>query len=437
MTARVVVVGLGPAGPELITAGTHEAIERIEHRYLRTGRHPAASAVPGAASFDHHYESAATFDDVYRFIADDLVAAATMYGEVLYAVPGSPRVAERAVELLAAEPAAGRIELVVEPALSFADLAWVRLGVDPLSDGARLIDGHRFAVQAAGGRGPLLVSQCHSRAVLSDVKLAVDGGRGTGTPSTPVTILQRLGLPDEAIFDVAWDDLDRAFEPDHLTSLWIPELAAPVASELVAFTELVTTLRGECPWDRQQTHASLRRHLLEETYEVLEALDELAATPSSDTAYAHLEEELGDLLFQVAFHSTLAAEAGRFTLADVSRGVHDKLVRRHPHVFAGAEYDQATAGQTWEASKRAEKGRASVMDGIPAALPALLYASKVVKKAATVGLEVEHGELPAHLGDALLGLVAAANRDGEDGESALRAAAARLAESVRRAEQPG
>src|SRR5205823_5617831 len=147
---------------------------------------------------------------------------------------------------------------------------------------------------------------------------------------------------------------DRAVEPDHLSALWIPELAAPVGQELVRFAELVRTLRIRCPWDREQTHETLTRHLLEETYEVLEAIEGL---PGS---YPHLEEELGDLLFQVVFHATLAAEEGEFTLADVARGIHDKLVRRHPHVFGDVDADSADAVvANWEEIKRVEKGRAS------------------------------------------------------------------------------
>jgi uncharacterized protein YabN with tetrapyrrole methylase and pyrophosphatase domain len=193
------------------------------------------------------------------------VAAATEHGRVLYAVPGSPAVAERSVALLRAD---GRVGVTLVPGLSFLDLAWVRLGVDPLAEGVRVVDGARFATDAAGERGPLLVSHCDRRSVLSDIKLAVDD-----PPAEPVTVLQRLGLPDESVTEVAWDDLDRAVEPDHLTSLWIPELAAPIAGELGAFAELVTTLRESCPWDREQTHQSLTRYLLEETYEALEALD--------------------------------------------------------------------------------------------------------------------------------------------------------------------
>ena len=425
------VVGLGPAGPDLVAPATLAAAARVPARWLRTARHPSSEVLAGAASFDSLYESAATLDDVYRGIVDALVEAAVEHGEVLYAVPGSPAVAERSVELLRGDP---RVVVEIVPALSFLDLAWARLGVDPVAAGVRVVDGRRFAVEAAGERGPLLVAQCDTRHVLSDVKLAVDPG-----PAGGVTVLQRLGLPGERIFQVGWDDLDRGIEPDHLTSLYVPELAAPVGAELVRFAELVRTLRERCPWDREQSHATLTRHLLEETYEVLDAVAGLGQAPDgTDPAYAHLEEELGDLLFQVYFHATLAAEAGAFTLADVARGIHDKLVRRHPHVFA--DVDAATAGEVmrnWEQIKKAEKGRASVMDGIPSALPALLYALKVQRKAANVGFDWPSVEGPyakvaeelaelradpgaAELGDLLFAVVNAARHLAVDPEAALR-----------------
>jgi len=226
------------------------------------------------------------------------------------------------------------------------------------------------------------VAECDSRTVLSDIKLSVDAPAG----QAEVVILHHLGLADEVVRSVAWDDLDRTMEPDHLTSLWVPHLAAPVAGELVRFAELVRTLRRRCPWDREQTHLSLTRHLLEETYEVLEAVQELATT--GPDGFVHLEEELGDLLFQVVFHATLAAEEGAFTLADVARTVHDKLVGRHPHVFGSVVADTPGAVmRNWEQIKKAEKGRASLMDGIAGDLPSLLYAHKVQRKAASVGLE--------------------------------------------------
>ena len=420
--ARVVVGGLGPAGPELLTALTVAAVERLPRRWLRTARHPSAEAVAGAETFDFLYETAPTLDAVYAGIVDALVEDAGAHGEVLYVVPGSPLVAERSVELLLAD---GRVDVEVLPALSFLDLAWARLGVDPLAGGVRLVDGQRFAVEVAGERGPLLVGQCDSRAVLSEVKLAAEGDG-----ADRVVVLRHLGLADEAVFEVAWQELDREVEPDHLTSLYLPALAPPVASEVARFAELVRTLRERCPWDREQTHTTLTRHLLEETYEVLEAIEDLERR--GPDGYPHLEEELGDLLFQVVFHATLAAEDGQFTLADVARTVHDKLVGRHPHVFGTVRADTAGAVlRNWEQIKKAEKGHASLMEGIAGDLPSLLYAHKVQRKAASVGVDPDvalaeaaaraaaeptHGEV----GALLFAAVDLARRAGVDPEAALR-----------------
>lgn len=393
---EVIVVGLGPGDPSLMTAGALAAIEHVPQRWLRTSRHPSAGLVPGATSFDYLYDQADSLEEVYVGIVEVLVAAgqAADGGTVLYAVPGSPLVAERTVELLRADT---RARTSVLPALSFADLAFDRLGVDPLAAGARIVDGHRFATEAAGYQGPMLVGQCDSPTVLSEVKMAIGdvvaltAGKGTGPGATGgqqpprVVVLQRLGLADEAVTTLAWDDLDRAVVPDHLTSVWVPALGLPLAPEMGRLDQLVRVLRAKCPWDRQQTHQSLTRYLLEETYEVLEAIDELD--------YEHLEEELGDVLFQVFFHSVLAAEEGQFSVADVARTVHDKLVARHPHVFG--DVVAATAddvAKNWEQIKRAEKGRSGAMDGIPANLPALLYAHKVGRKAAAVGFDWDSAE---------------------------------------------
>jgi tetrapyrrole methylase family protein/MazG family protein len=432
-TPRIDVVGLGPAGPELITTEALALMDGSSALFLRTRRHPATVRVPEAVSFDHHYEVADTFDAVYRSIVEDLVAAAHEHGAVVYAVPGSPSVAEATVDLLRhhASVIGGAVVVAVHPSVSFLDLAFDRLGVDPVTAGVRLVDGETFAVDAAGERGPLLVAQCWSQAVLSDIKLSAETA-----PLGPVTFLHHLGLHDEKVVQVEWNALDRSLVPDHLTSLWIPHLAAPVAGELVHLDELVHTLRARCPWDRRQTHGSLARHLLEESYEVLEAIDALAAVdlaagalaagdaaePDTGThvdasveeqAVAHLEEELGDLLFQVYFHATLAAEAGRFTLADVARGVHDKLVDRHPHVFGDVTADTPEEVATnWEARKLVEKGRSSVTEGIPAALPALALAAKLQRKALAVGMTLPSvAEEAVRVADG----VARLQRDDEDG----------------------
>jgi tetrapyrrole methylase family protein/MazG family protein len=403
-----------------MTSEALAAIAATPVRWLRTSRHPSAGAVHGARSFDYLYEAATSLEEVYAGIVEVLVESAFREKRVIYAVPGSPVVAERSVELLRADP---RVTTVLLPGVSFVDLAFSRLGVDPLSAGVRMVDGHRFAVEAAGSRGPLLVGQCDSRAVLSEVKLAIgpvldQAPAGTGRSSGPdgpevagafeVTVLQHLGLPDESVRQVAWDDLDRDVEADHLTSLWVPALADPFASELVRLEELVRTLRARCPWDREQTHQSLTRYLLEESYEVLEAIEELGL---DGTGYEHLEEELGDVLFQVVFHSVLAAEQGQFALGDVARTVHDKLVGRHPHVFGDVVADTPDdVLKNWELIKKAEKGRAGVMDEVARNLPALLYAHKIQRKAASVGFDWEDaagalakvGEELAELGTAMV-----------------------------------
>ncbi len=447
----VVVVGLGPAGPELTTLEAREILTDMGVVLLRTSRHPSAAPLldEGARSLDAHYERAASFEEAYDGMVEEVVEAATEHGRVAYCVPGSPFVLERSVAKLIADE---RVAVRVVPGMSFLDLAWSRLLIDPVAERVRLVDAERFAVDAAGDAGPMLVTQLWSRSICSDVKLAVET-----PPSRPIVLLHHLGLADEVVREMSWDDLDRIPEVDHLTAVYLRELAEPVGAELVRLAEVVRTLRSRCPWDREQTHDSLVRHLVEETYEVVEAIEDLG-TGADANAAAHLEEELGDLLCQVMFHATLASEEGLFNLADVAREVHDKLVRRHPHVFGPAGGDAPEAPTTaeevlgrWEQSKLEEKGRASLMDGIPAALPALGLAAKLEAKARSVGLGWEAtGEgadalrhaLDALLaGDAgaagglLLGVARLSAARGSDPEEALRRASRALRERFERMER--
>lgn len=445
MIARIVVVGLGPGGTEHITDETRAAIARIPHRHLRTAIHPSAHLVPDAVTHDDLYESADAFDDVYVEITNRLVAAADHHGEILYAVPGSPLVLERTVRYLRERASSGLIELDVVPAMSFLDVAWARLGIDPVEAGVRLVDGHDFATAAAGERGPLLVAHTHANWVLSDIKLAVEGASG----NEAVTMLHALGTDDEQIVETTWAELDRTLDANHLTSIYVPHLAAPVGQEYVRFHELTRTLREQCPWDIEQTHKTLIPFLLEETYEVVDALQALGDPDRADDLGADddLIEELGDLLFQIEFHATIAEQEGRFTIADVTQGIHDKLVRRHPHVFGDTVADDTDQVlSNWDDIKRVEKGRTSVFDGIPLSLPSLAYAQKVGKKASKVGFDwptvagafpkvteetaelAEAMELDDHeasvdeLGDLLFAVVNVARHLKIDAELALRAA---------------
>jgi len=449
---RVVVVGLGPAGADLLLPAARAALERVPLRFVRTARHPAVDdlARDGIAlePLDLLYDAADDFDTVYAAIADRVVETAREQGEIVYAVPGSPTIAERSVELIRA---AG-IDVELIPGISFVDLAWWRLGIDPMH-GARVVDGHAFAVDAAGSSGPMLIAQCDSQLVCSEVKLAL-------LESLPadheVTVLQRLGLPDERVFTVALEDVDREIEPDHLTSLFVDTGSAAVGPALARLLVLTERLRGPggCPWDQAQTHHTLRRHVLEEAYEVVEAIELLPAdAPAGDIppgAYDALEDELGDLLFQVMIQSVLAAEAGAFTVADVARGVHAKLVRRHPHVFGDVRVSDASEVVTnWEQIKKGEKDDQSLVAGVTAGLPSLIAAQKLFRKGASIGLEPEvhladavqrldradGAEVEALLGVVLAAVVAVGREHDIDAESALASWARRYKDQFRAMEQ--
>ena len=426
--ARVVAVGLGPAGPEHTTRAAVEMLSAAPVVFLRTARHPAASAWlgrPNVITLDDRYETGASFEEVYRSIVATVVAGAIEHRTAVYAVPGSASVAEHTVELLRAESS---IELQLVPGISFCDLAWARLGIDPLEAGVRLVDAESFAVQAAGDEGPLLVGQCWSRAVLSAVKLSFDADPG------PAVLLHHLGLADEVVLEVPWSEIDRTLEADHLTSLYLPRAAVPIARELTRLAELVRVLRARCPWDREQTHISLVPHLLEETYETMEAIEALGSDPAAATPelVAHVSEELGDLLCQVLFHTTLAEEEGLFNLADVAREVHDKLVVRHPHVFGDVIATSPDAVlANWERNKQSEKQRTHLFEGIPVAMPALAKAAKAERKLASFGLGWAATGLDASsLVAALAGLFRLSESDGPlDEETAAGIGALFLEES--------
>jgi tetrapyrrole methylase family protein/MazG family protein len=453
VTGRVVAVGLGPAGVDLMLPSARAAISYLPRRFARTARHPAVAELAQHGlefeTFDARYDMADDFEALYASIVAELIGAAGA-GDVCYAVPGNPGVAERTVVLLREAALRGEVQLDVLPGLSFADLAWSRLGVDPMADGARIVDGQRFATDAAGRSGPLLIGHCINRLVLSDVKLAL---LEILPADAPVTVLARLGLPDEQVLTVPLAELDRAVEPDHLTSVFVDTGQEAVAGEFARLVALAEKLRapGGCPWDAEQSHHSLARYLLEESYETVEAIEDLpadapAGEPDVD-AYARLEDELGDLLYQVVFHAVLAREAGVFTVADVSRGIHDKLVRRHPHVFGTVDAGTVAEVMTnWEQIKLAEKGSASLVEGISPGLASLLYAHKLYRKAASIGLDpgsdtealdraelalralrdADAGTTEERLGDLLAAAVVLARARGVDAETALRGWAARF-----------
>jgi tetrapyrrole methylase family protein / MazG family protein len=388
----IAIVGLGPGAREQVTREAEallEAAAREDRLVLRTRIHPTVEAWPalsGAPTLDQHYEGGERFEDTYAGIAAEVLERASRTaGELVYAVPGHPLVAESTVRLvrqLAAERG-GSVRIV--PGLSFVDAVLAAVGADA-GEGLQVADA--LALGRIEPTTPLLVCQVYSRAVASRVKLALAEHYPDGHE---VVLVRAAGVSgQERIERRKLLEIDRGEGADHLTSLWVPALAPLEAvREPQTLVEVMARLRepepAGCPWDREQTHETLRRYLLEETYEALDAID------AGD--FAALEEELGDLLLQVVFHAQIAREEGLFDLGDVLAGISRKLIRRHPHVFGeDTEQDAQAVLRNWEALKREERKKKdqaerSMLDGVPASMPALSVAQAVQDRAARVGFD--------------------------------------------------
>ena len=333
-------------------------------------------------------EAGADFDDVYEAIVDRVVAA-SRDGSVVYAVPGSAIVGERAVARLIAAAESEGIPCVVIPGESFIDAACAAVGIDPIADGLQILDARALS-------GPAAAS---ATIVHHTDRLGVCRWRGRPRPREDVAGVihrdharshRRRGRGRSPRWPLR--DLPRAATGPRST-LFVP--AADVG--LLGLIATNRILRAECPWDSKQTHHTLVSHLIEETYETVDAISTLsAAAPGGEAdlgAYAVLEEELGDLLLQIVFHTTLAAEAGAFDVDEVAEGIRRKLVHRHPHVFGdvvATEVGEVLAN--WEELKNVEKRRESLMDDIPSALPGIARADKIQRRVASVGFDWPNDE---------------------------------------------
>jgi tetrapyrrole methylase family protein/MazG family protein len=452
------VVGLGPGDLAHVTRRAFTLISESPVVRLRTRQHPGARHFDDVESYDEWYDRADDFETLYEAIVDDLVALATKSPtrEVVFAVPGSPTVAERTVELLRERD---EVTTITEPAVSVIDVVCATLGRDPMSVGLRVTDALGSSERLVGP-GPLLILQTYSPEVLASVADRLLAG-------TEVTVLHHLGLDDEVVTTLGAFELAHFAQADHLTSLWVEGIrgAGAAMDDLVA---LMKRLRAECPWDQEQSHASLTRHLLEEAYETLDALETLvrvdAEGRSDGAAVDHVQEELGDLLFQIVFHAELFDEEGQFDLAAVADAVRHKLIGRHPHVFGDVKVTGSNDVATlWEALKQREKGRESITDGVAWQLPALTLYTKLLRKAVLVDVAVEGGEASRQCaldalraldldelsvrdaqsssveadawGDALSALVTAAQFAGVDLEGVLRERAMKLRDAIREKEE--
>ncbi len=407
----ITIVGLGPAG--ISHVGSDVAALLDDERatvIVRTLRHPSAESLAerrDVVTCDDLYDSFGEFDEVYTAIAARVIDAAAG-GPVVYAVPGSAIVGERAVPMIRRRAADAGIAVTVVPGLSFLDLAYIAVGVDPITDGAQILDA-RDLPDPLPLHLPTFITQVDSALRATDVSLALTR---TVAPDVEVTVLDRLGDEDEAVLSMAVSQLAR-YEGGPRTSVFVPA----TSSGLYGLVAINRVLRSQCPWDRKQTHHTLVTHLLEEAYETIDAISTLPQDAPGGApdfgAYAEVEEELGDLLLQVIFHATMAWEAGAFDIDEVAEGIRRKLVARHPHVFgdvsvSGAEEVLAN----WEEIKQVEKGRQSLMDDVPTAMPGIARSLKVQKRARSVGFDwQDRGDVISVLRGEIDELVAAGTDD--------------------------
>jgi tetrapyrrole methylase family protein/MazG family protein len=384
----IIIVGLGPGDPGMLTVHARQVLEACSDVYVRTRLHPAMAAIPPHVlvhSIDAPAEAAANLDVFASQVAEKVILLGERPGGVIYAVPGNPMVGEMVSPEILRRSRASGIPVQVVPGLSIFETAWGALG-NSSSPNTALVDALDLAVLHVppfSPGAPAVIAPLHTPQLAQQVKQNL---LSLFPPDHQVTLLHAAGCPGELVENMALDEIDLSRNLGFSTVLYLPALHRSGSME--AFQEVIAHLRAPdgCPWDREQTHQSLRPYLLEETYEALDALDE--------EDVGALREELGDVLLQVVLHAQIAAEIGEFTLADVLRGVNTKIVNRHPHVFGDIKVDDSTAVvRNWErlkALERADNGKAhkGALDGVALALPALIQAGEYQKRSARFGVEM-------------------------------------------------
>ncbi len=403
--AAITIIGLGPGSINDLTIEAHTLLAQAaaDHRtvYFRTLIHPTVEPLKQALpalrieSFDRFYDESEDWSTLYQQIAAEVCTLASEQ-PLIYAVPGHPFFGETSVQILLRLAHERNLSTLVVAGLSFLEPVCTLLHLDPFDAGAQIIDATSLAalgIDELAGKiiptMPLLLVQVYNRRLASAVKLALSEFY---PDEWPVKLVRAAGVgTDETLIELPLYELDRNTYANHLSTLYVPPLDELTALRLPeTLRYLIMRLRRDpdgCPWDRQQTHQSLARYVLEETYEVIEALEE--------HDMPHLAEELGDLLLQVYLHAEIARQEGDFSLGDVYEHISAKMLRRHPHVFGNAEVSSAgQVVQNWEEIKRQERAHAgtdvaleSVLDRVPQAAPALVITQEYQKRAAKVGFE--------------------------------------------------
>lgn len=380
------IVGLGPGSLDGLSLGSWNLLNSGLPVLLRTARHPVVQQLQSHGlefmTCDDLYEAGMSFDEVYEGIKARIDQLLAEHGTLVYAVPGHPLVAESTVRTLLTHAPAKGIKVSLTGSMSSLEASYQLLGIDPVA-GLVIADALDAQLLQINPAQPLLFVQLYDRLAASELKLKL---LDIYPAEWKVTLLRAAGTDSAETNVIPLWQLDH-LEHDHLTSLFVP--ACPditTASHLlVELMDIMERLRlpDGCPWDREQSHQSLKPYLLEESYEVLEAIDQ--------GDMHKLADELGDLLLQVVFHAQIAKEYGEFDMALPIQNIVDKLKRRHPHVFGNVTVSSAAeVSDNWQAIKAKERGGESckpLLDTVPKNLPALLQAYKIQQKAARVGFD--------------------------------------------------
>ncbi|WPK12939.1 nucleoside triphosphate pyrophosphohydrolase [Lysinibacillus louembei] len=382
---ELTVIGLGAADFEQLPLGIYKKLTKAQKLYVRTLDHPVIKDLTAGGiefhSFDAIYEKHDTFQPVYEEIATYLMEA-VQHEPILYAVPGHPLVAEQTVQHLIEAARNGQIALKIEGGQSFLDPIFTALQIDPI-EGFQLLDGTNLTMDELNMRQHILIAQVYDEFSASEVKLTL---MEKYRDDYPVTIVTAAGSSQEKLVTVPLYELDQAAELNNLTTVYVPPVTTDedALRDWTTLRRIIAVLRGPngCPWDRKQTHESLKKYLIEETHEFLAAVD-------SEDDFA-MVEELGDVLLQVFLHAQIGEDNGYFNLEEVLASVSEKMIRRHPHVFGDVSAEDADAVvANWEAIKRQEKGESEepLLAGEYRVDSSLQTSYNYQKKAASVGFD--------------------------------------------------
>lgn len=381
------IVGLGPGSEDALTLGTINVLGKYP-LYLRTKKHPTVTYLErediSFKTFDSFYENAKTFEEVYEKIRDVIIEE-SMKEDLIYAVPGHPLVAEKSVMLILETLKEKSIAYKIYPSISFVDTMLEALLIDPI-DGVSIVDALEIESETPDFSKGTIITQVFSPYIAGRVKLALSHYLDD---EDPITLVRAAGTKDEVVRPLKLYELDRQKDIDDLTSIYVPPMEGKY--DFYTFMKVVERLRDKdegCPWDKEQTHASLKRYLIEESYEALEAIDQ--------EDYDSLQEELGDVLLQILLHSTIGKEKGEFNVHEVIKTVSEKMIYRHPHVFKKEKImTSVEVKDQWEELKKKEKSENSLGDAlekISKSNPSLSRAEKIQKKARKYGFDWEEIE---------------------------------------------